>query len=70
LPFVIIGANAIFIYIAAEVVPFDQIALRFVGGDVAKWLGAWSGVVTIAVQLALEFAILWWMYTKRIFIRI
>ena len=44
LPFVIIGGNAIFIYMAAELVPFDQIALRFVGGDVGEWLGPWSGV--------------------------
>jgi predicted acyltransferase len=70
MPFVIIGSNAIFIYIAAEVVPFDQLALRFVGGDVAAWLGPWAGVAAITVQLALEFAILWWMYKKRIFIRI
>ena len=70
LPFVVIGSNAIFIYIAAEVVPFDQLALHFVGGDVAVWLGAWAGVAAIVVQLALEMAILWWMYTKRIFIRI
>ncbi len=70
MPFVIVGANAIFIYVAAEIVPFDQIALRFVGGDIAAWLGPWAGVAGITVQLALEFAILWWMYSKRIFIRI
>jgi predicted acyltransferase len=69
-PFVVIGSNAIFIYIAAEIVPFDQIAQRFVGGEIAARLGNWAGVVAIVVQLALEFAILWWMYTKRIFIRI
>jgi predicted acyltransferase len=70
LPFVVIGANAIFIYMAAELVPFDTIALRFVGGDVADWMGNWAGVVAAAVQLALEIAILWWMYAKRIFVKI
>ncbi|HVU87151.1 MAG TPA: DUF5009 domain-containing protein [Pirellulales bacterium] len=70
MPFVVIGSNAIFIYIAAEIVPFDKIALRFVGGDIAAWLGPWAGVAAITVQLLLEFAILWWMYSKRIFIRI
>ena len=70
LPFVIIGSNAIFIYMASELVPFDQFALRFVGGDVADHLGRWSGVAAAAVQLGLELAILWWLYTKRIFIRI
>lgn len=70
MPFVIIGANAIFIYMAAELVPFDKIALRFVGGDVAAALGHYAGVVAAAVQLALEIGILWWMYSKRIFIRI
>lgn len=70
LPLVIIGSNAIFIYMASELVPFDKIALRFVGGDVGAWLGEWAGVAVATVQLGLEFAILWWMYTKRIFIRI
>jgi hypothetical protein len=51
-------------------VPFDTIALRFVGRDVADWLGNWAGVVAAAVQLALEIAILWWMYAKSIFVKI
>jgi predicted acyltransferase len=70
LPFVIIGSNAIFIYMASELIPFDQISLRFVGGDVAEHLGRLSGVVAATVQLGLELAILWWLYTKKIFIRI
>ena len=70
LPFVIIGTNAIFIYMASELVPFDQLALRFVGGDVADCLGGGQASPPLAVQLGLEIAILWWMYTKRIFIRI
>jgi predicted acyltransferase len=69
-PFVIIGANAITVYMAENLIPLHEIAQRFVGGDVADWLGRLDGIVSAAVQLALVFGLAWWLYAKRIFIRI
>ena len=45
MPFVVIGANAIAVYMAVELVPFDEIAQRLVGGDVADWLGRFAAIV-------------------------
>jgi len=70
MPFVVIGANAIAVYMAVELIPFGEIAERLVGGHVADWLGRLAGVTAAGVELALVFAIAWWLYAKRIFIRI
>ncbi len=69
-PFVVIGANAIAVYMAVELVPFDEIAQRLVGGDVAHWLGRFAAIVAAFVQLALAWLLVGWLYSKRIFIRI
>jgi predicted acyltransferase len=69
-PFVVIGANAIAVYMAVELIPFDEIARRLVGGDVADWLGRFAVIVAAFVQLALAWLLVWWLYSKRIFIRI
>ena len=70
MPFIVIGANALAIYLAVEFIPFEQIALRFVGGDVSDALGRFAGIAVAIVAIALEFALAWWLYSKRIFIRI
>ena len=69
-PFFVIGANAIAVYMAVELIPFDEIARRLVGGDVADWLGRFAVIVAAFVQLALAWLLVWWLYSKRIFIRI
>lgn len=74
-PFVWIGCNALVLYIAAQVLPFQQIASHFVGGDVAAFfdrrvaegLGA---VVITAVSLLLVVLIARFLYLRRIFIRV
>jgi hypothetical protein len=67
--------NPITIYLADNVVSFRRVAARFLGGDVKDFFDAtitsgfgdlvWSlGEVGLAILLA------WWLYRRRIFLRL
>jgi predicted acyltransferase len=69
-PFVWIGMNAITIYMAYHLVPFDKIAERFVGGDVNRLLGDYGPLVHASVVMALTFALCYFLYRRKIFLRL
>jgi predicted acyltransferase len=69
-PFVWIGMNAITIYLVTGVVNFRRLADRFVGGDVAVWLGRYAELTRSAVALALALWLCWFLYRRRIFLRL
>ena len=69
-PFVWIGMNAITIYIVTGVVDFRRLADRFVGGDVAVWLGRYAEFVRSAAALGLALWLVWFLYRRRIFLRL
>jgi hypothetical protein len=74
-PFVWIGMNAITIYVIRNVVPFEKIAERFAGGDVEKALdrrmGAGFGEVVLAlISLALSMWLVWFLYRRKIFLKV
>jgi predicted acyltransferase len=68
-PFVVVGANAIAIYVAWHFIPFREIAEGFVGG-LSAHLGS-----TGAFLIALTAVSLWWfvlydLYRRKIFLRL
>ncbi|HEV3119677.1 MAG TPA: DUF5009 domain-containing protein [Gemmataceae bacterium] len=67
--FVVIGANAITIYVAKEIIPFQRIAEFFLGG-IAKHAPQYSRVILIAGALVLEWLFLLYLYRRRIFLRV
>ncbi len=67
--FVVIGMNAIAVYVAANLFDFTLIGNVFVGG-LGKWLGLWNAAVQAIAAFAVIWLILYWMYRKKIFIRI
>jgi predicted acyltransferase len=69
-PFIVIGANPLFIYLANEFISFRSLADRLVGGGVADALGSSAMLVNALVQFALQFALLYWLYRRKIHIRI
>ena len=69
-PFVWIGMNAITIYIVTGVVDFRRLADRFVGGDVAVWLGRYAELMRSAAALGLALWLVWFLYRRRIFLRL
>jgi predicted acyltransferase len=70
MPFVWIGMNAITIYIASALLNFRKIADRFVGGDVARWLGNYADLVRSVVALLLALWLVHFLYRRRIFLRL
>jgi predicted acyltransferase len=69
-PFVWMGMNAITIYLAANIVDFRRLALRFVGGDIRVALGAYAGLVQATVALGFAFCVVYFLYRRRIFLRL
>ncbi len=71
IPFVWIGMNPITIYMINNLVDLDDIARRFVGGDLKKlYLGAYGDLAVALVSLALTFGICWFLYRRKIFLRV
>jgi predicted acyltransferase len=67
--FVVIGVNAITIYIAARIIPFDDIARFFLGG-VVKYSGSFGPVVVPIGTVAIEWLFLLHLYRNKIFLRV
>ncbi len=67
--FVVIGMNAIAVYMATRLFDFRRIGSIFVGG-LDKWCGSWDTFIHAAAGLAVIWLILWWMYRKKAFIRV
>jgi predicted acyltransferase len=73
--FVWIGANPITLYIADSLIGFDKLARRFVGGDIKRIFessfGPGTGDLVIAiVGLVLASALAWFLYRRKIFLRV
>jgi predicted acyltransferase len=67
--FVVIGVNAITIYMAARIIPFDDIARFFLGG-VARHSGSFGPVVVPIGTLVIEWLFLLHLYRNKIFLRV
>lgn len=69
-PFVWIGMNAITVYVAASILNFRKLSLRFVGGDIKAMLGNYSDLITSFITLLLMFSFVHFLYKKKMFIKI
>jgi predicted acyltransferase len=67
-PFVVIGANAIFIYMFKSLIHLDSIVGIFTQG-IARLLPSSGVLVREVAVLAVGWLILFWMYKRRIFIK-
>jgi len=67
--FVVIGMNAIVVYMATHVFDFKLMADPLIGG-LAKWTGDWQGVLRPATAFAIVWGGLYWLYRNKTFIRI
>ncbi len=75
MPFVWMGTNALTIYLVSNVVDFDALSARFVGGPIATWLDAtvmphFGSVVLALVGLLLCFLFCRFLYRRQIFLRL
>lgn len=67
--FVVIGMNAIAVYMSIQLFNFRHIGNIFVGG-LEKWLGPWNDFVQAIAAFVVIWLILWWMYRKKTFIKV
>jgi len=67
--FVVIGMNAIAVYMATHVFNFRHIGDIFVDG-LDKYVGDWSSFIHAVAAFVVIWLIMWWMYRKRLFIKI
>ena len=67
--FVVIGSNAIAVYMATHLFEFRQIGDIFVG-NLAPYLGTYGDLVRNIAALAIVWLILLYMYRKRTFLRV
>jgi predicted acyltransferase len=68
-PFVVIGMNAIAVYVASHLFDFSIIGNVFVGG-LSTYTGAWNEFVQALAALIVVWLILYWMYRNKSFIKI
>jgi predicted acyltransferase len=68
-PFVVIGMNAITIYVADRFIGFPQMTSFFLGGVISK-AGDFGPVVRAAGILFFEWLFLYWLYRQRLFWRV
>jgi predicted acyltransferase len=73
--FIWIGANAITLYFVENIVNFEKLAGRLVGGDVARWCNEhWvtgaGNLLAACVGLMLAIALAGFLYRRRIFLRV
>ncbi len=67
--FVVIGMNAIAVYVATHLFDFTKIGNVFVGG-LLRWLGPWANFVEASAALAVIWLILYYMYRNKTFIKV
>lgn len=67
--FVVIGTNAIAVYMAVHIVNFRNIGGVFVDG-LEKYIPNWYPFIHSLAGFAIVWLILWWMYRKKTFIKI
>jgi predicted acyltransferase len=68
-PFVVIGVNAITIYVGMRFIGFPQMTDFFLGGGVSK-AGDFGPVIRAAGVLLFEWLFLYWLYRQRLFLRV
>jgi predicted acyltransferase len=73
--FVWIGANAITLYLANNIIGFQKLAARFVGGDVRHLLDShvttgFGELIVVAVGISLAILLARFLYERKIFLRV
>jgi predicted acyltransferase len=68
-PLQIIGMNALTIYLAEKILSFGDISAFFLGGIAAR-IGKWEDVLLLCGVLAIQWLLLWFLWRKKVFLRV
>jgi hypothetical protein len=70
IPLIWIGANPLTIYMSTNILDYQALANRFVGGPVAWQLGRYGPMATTIVALTLSVLLVRFMYKRQLFLRV
>jgi predicted acyltransferase len=70
-PFIWIGVNPLTIYLARNLIEFNKISLRLMGGSVSAWAGEDGAyLMQMCVSLGLSLLFVWFLNRKKIYLRL
>jgi predicted acyltransferase len=69
-PFVWVGMNPLTLYMGNNIIHFDEVAQRLVGGDIKNALGQYGEAVIGIVSLMIALALARFLYRRNIFLRL
>lgn len=70
MPFIWIGANPLTIYMATNIIDFEALADRFVGGPLRESLGIYGPLLNTIVSIGLCLWLVRFLYKREIFLRV
>ena len=68
--FVWIGMNPLLIYMSTNIINYEALARRFVGGPIEEAAGRFGPMLIAVVSLSVSVLIVRYLYQKKIFLRI
>lgn len=68
--FAVIGMNSIVIYLSASIVNWKYTANSLAGGFISILPNGWSSLFEIFVILLIQWLLLFWLYSRKIFIKV
>jgi predicted acyltransferase len=68
--FIWIGMNPLLIYMSTNILDYQGLARRFVGGPVEEWAGRFGPMLVAVVALSISILIVRYLYQKKIFLRL
>ncbi len=70
MPLVWIGVNPITVYLASNLIDFEKIAQRFVGGQLNGYFGNYGQLILALATIGITFWFLHFLYQRKIFLRL
>ena len=68
-PFIVIGLNALTIYVVQNIFEFSQVSNVVFGGLISHMAGAWKAVVLAATIVFAKWLFVYFLYRQKIFLR-
>jgi len=68
--FAVIGTNSIIVYLGSSVIDWKYLSKSFFGGAYSVAPAGWQDVILFGGMLVLQWLVLYWLYCRKIFIKV
>ena len=69
-PFLWIGMNPITLFLSHHFINYSKVSRTLLGGPLAESFGAWGGVLLASGNVMLGILLAWFLYSRKIFLRV